>query len=96
MEKAITRDWLTYTQPVPKQQQPLANSPMPYFTAEHKVIWNAISSAGAALAVPFPDSCPSQTELVRAEQDREKALTLCLHCSTSAKLSLCYQHKSKP
>lgn len=97
MENAITRDQLTYTQSVPKKEQPLANSPLPCFTAEHKVLWDGISLSWGQLAwlCPFPDSHPDCVEW-----DTEKALALCWHSSTSAKLSLCYQHclghKSKP
>lgn len=80
MENEITQDSLTLTLPVPKKEQLLANSPMPCFTAEHKVIWNGVSLSWGGLPwlCPFPDSHPPQTVACEGRVRHRESLDIAL------------------
>ena len=68
---------------------------LPSFIADHDIIWRAISIWSVGVSYPgFVPSQPLATAsllAVEAEQETEKALMLCKHCSAIATMSACYQ-----
>jgi len=73
------------------------NSPPSQLIAEVDTIWDGITNRPVlpALAVSPPSFLPPQPPQWGAQQETEKALMPCKHCSAAAKALVLYQHSCK-